>query len=128
MARWKADRILRASNQRWTAGPADQGDHGELLTMFDTHGNTLAFTAGAIASNRGRQVQIDRDLPDASPASPTPRQLPQLPVRRGGKLIAVTDRVGNSMADPADRKTTFTYRTDKPHYLDAVFDPLAAAA
>ena len=90
---------------------------GELLTMSDTHGNTLAFTDDAIRSNRGRQVQIDRDSAGRITRITDPRgNYLSYEYDVAGNLVAVTDRTGLATSH-------FAYRSDPKHFLESMTDP-----
>jgi RHS repeat-associated protein len=93
------------------------GQMGKLRTVADRNGNTLTFSSAGILSSTGKGVTFERDpqgrisaVVDPAGGRITYRYEGQ------GNLIAVTDRMSNT--------TQFTYRTDRPHYLDKVIDPL----
>ena len=83
----------------------------------------VTFTDDAITSNTGRKVAITRDPTGRIIKITDPRGLAGESGRHyveyqydvHGDLVKVTDRLGNP--------TQFTYRTDRPHYLDQVIDP-----
>jgi RHS repeat-associated protein len=97
---------------------------GKLRSMRNRNGNKLTFTPDAIESNTGRKVAIQRDPQGRIVKITDPRGLAGDPghhyIEYGysadGDLITVTDRMANT--------TAFKYRTDIPHYLDQVKDPL----
>ncbi len=90
---------------------------GKLRSVTDPNGNTLSFTDAGITSSTGLQVTFERDPQGHITSVIDPagnRVLYQYDAQ--GDLVAVTDRAGNV--------TRFQYRTDRPHYLDKVIDPL----
>ncbi len=90
---------------------------GDLLAAADTHGNTLSFTDAAVTSSAGPRVTFERDPQGRITAAVDPagkKVLYRYDAR--GDLVAVTDRTGSA--------TQLVYRTDRPHYLDKVIDPL----
>ena len=93
------------------------GRTGEQISVRDRNENKLTLEYDGVVSTAGRQVTFERDAQGRITALEDP---PGNKVRyrydTKGNLIEVTDRVGNP-------PTKFTYRTDRPHYLDQVIDP-----
>lgn len=94
---------------------------GELASITDRNGNTLNFTGMGIESSAGRGVQFERDWAGriTSLIDPAGNSI-QYAYSAAGDLVSVIDRVG--------AETQFTYRTDVPHYLDTIIDPLGRPA
>src|SRR5581483_256081 len=82
----------------------------------DLNSNTLTFRSDGIFSSSGEKVLFTRD--------------------GRGRTTAITDPARNQIKYSYDAKgdlrsvedqehltTQFTYRTDRPHYLDTVIDP-----
>ncbi|WP_165228130.1 putative Ig domain-containing protein [Aquisphaera insulae] len=93
------------------------GFTGKLRTVADRNGNTLTFTDAGIVSSAGKGVAFERDPQGRITAVVDPMgQKVTYRYDAAGNLVAVTDR--------ADATTQFTYRTDRPHYLASVIDPL----
>ena len=93
------------------------GETGDLRSITDPNGNELSFTDQAITSSAGPKVTFERDLNNRITAviDPTGKRI-QYQYDRSGDLVSVTDRAGNI--------TRLEYRTDRPHYLDKIIDPL----
>jgi RHS repeat-associated protein len=92
-----------------------------LQRIDDRSGNSVTYTADGITHSGGRSVQFVRD--------------------GQGRVTSVLDPDGNairyaytaagdlaSVADQMSQTTRFAYRTDRPHYLDEVRDPLGRRA
>lgn len=88
-----------------------------LQTITDQNGNVVTFTKDGIFHSAGESIAFHRD--------------PQ------GRIREIVDPAGNSIeysynthgdlisvSDAADLTTRFVYRTDQPHFLDHVVDPL----
>jgi RHS repeat-associated protein/uncharacterized repeat protein (TIGR01451 family) len=91
-------------------------DKGTLLSVSSRNGNKVTFSATAITANTGRKVDIERDTKGRIVALTDPRgNRVRYSYDAKGNLAGVADRLGNL--------TEFKYRTDRPHYLDAVVDP-----
>jgi RHS repeat-associated protein len=90
---------------------------GQLRTVTDQHDNTLTFSAHGITSSTGQEVTFQRDPRGRITAitDPTGNQI-HYEYDSRGDLIGCIDREGN--------QTEFEYRTDPPHYLDRMVDPL----
>jgi RHS repeat-associated protein len=90
---------------------------GKLQTVADRNSNTLTFTDAGISSSGGPAITFARD-PQGRIVSVTDPMGHSIGYQydANGNLVAVTDRTGNT--------TQFVYRTDRPHYLDHVIDPL----
>ncbi|MBX3423652.1 MAG: VCBS repeat-containing protein [Pirellulaceae bacterium] len=94
------------------------GSTGLMETAADRSGNRLTFSDNGITSSQGDVgITIARD--------------------RHGRITSITDPAGNAIrygysasgdlirvTDREDHSTTMTYRTDRPHYLDTIVDPL----
>ncbi len=93
------------------------GNSGKLLTVTDRNGNTLTFSDAGITSSTGVQVTFSRDAQNriAAVTDPAGKQI-NYTYDAQGNLASVTDRDGNT--------TQFVLRTDVPHYMDHVIDPL----
>jgi RHS repeat-associated protein len=93
------------------------GQTGKLVSATDPNNNTLTFSDDGITSSTGTHVTFDRD-PQGRITAVTDPAGKQVHYRydANGDLVAVTDRAGHV--------TQFVYRTDRPHYLDHVIDPL----
>jgi RHS repeat-associated protein len=90
---------------------------GKLQAIADPNGNTLTFTEAGISSSTGPALKFARN-PQGRIVSITDPLGQSLTYQYGaiGDLVAVTDRMGNT--------TQLAYRSDRPHYLDHVTDPL----
>ena len=90
---------------------------GNLNAAIDRNGNALSFSDGGISSTSGMNVTFHRDIKDriVSVTDPAGNSV-KYAYDFKGDLSQVTDRMGNV--------TKFLYRTDRPHYLDSVIDPL----
>lgn len=94
------------------------GTTGLMQTATDRNGNTLTFSDSGITSLLGDVgITIARD--------------------RHGRITSITDPAGSAIrygysssgdlirvADREGHQTTMTYRTDRPHYLHSIVDPL----
>jgi RHS repeat-associated protein len=91
-------------------------DKGTLKSIANRNGNKVTFSETAITANTGRKVDIERDAKGRIVALTDPRgNRVRYAYDARGNLAGVADRLGNL--------TEFKYRTDRPHYLDAVVDP-----
>src|SRR5262249_52888324 len=90
---------------------------GKLQAVTDRNGNTLTFTDAGISSSAGPAITFARDPQGriVSVADPMGQSI-GYQYGASGDLVAVIDRMGN--------RTQFVYRSDRPHYLDHVIDPL----
>src|SRR5262249_21347088 len=90
---------------------------GQLQSVSNRNGNTLTFTDAGISSSAGPAITFGRD-PQGRIVSVTDPMGNQVHYQydANGDLVAVTDRMNNT--------TQFVYRTDHPHYLDHIIDPL----
>jgi RHS repeat-associated protein len=95
-----------------------------LGQITDPNKNTLTFTPTAITHSGGRVIAIDRDgqgrvtalhLPDGGVAV-------RYRYDARGDLVEVRQVTEHLPAEKA-MTSTFTYRADRPHYLDEYFDP-----
>ena len=94
---------------------------GELASITDTTGNTVRFTANGFFSDDGRGIGIDRDwLGRVSSVTAPDGAKVTYDYDGRGDLVAVTDQIGAT--------TRFEYSADRPHYLDAIIDPLGRPA
>jgi YD repeat-containing protein len=93
------------------------GTSGDLRTIVDLNGNEVKFDDNEIASSSGPKVQFERDAQRriVSVIDPAGQEI-RYTYDRFGDLTAVTDRAGNT--------TRFIYRSDRPHYLEKILDPL----
>jgi RHS repeat-associated protein len=90
---------------------------GLLDSVTDPNGNTLTFTDAGIISSAGPAVTFARDPQGRITAVTDPLgQSISYHYDGDGNLVAVTDRMKNI--------TQFVYRSDRPHYLDHVIDPM----
>ena len=90
---------------------------GRMDSVSDTNGNKLTFSDSGISSSSGQQITFQRDPQGRITAVIDPAgQKITYAYNAAGNLAGVTDRQQNT--------TTFQYRTDFPHYLDKVIDPL----
>ena len=93
------------------------GQTGDLLTAADRAGNTLTFTDRGITGPGGAALTFERDARERITAVIDPAgNAVRYSYSAAGDLASVTDREGNT--------TRFVYRTDRPHFLDSVIDPL----
>jgi YD repeat-containing protein len=94
---------------------------GRLRGIKDRRGDELTFGDDGIKTNRGVSVTFQRDPQGRITAiiDPAGKRV-SYQYDAAGNLVAVTDR--------ALATTRFTYRTDRPHYLDTVVDPLGRQA
>jgi YD repeat-containing protein len=90
---------------------------GELNLVKDPNGNTLTYTNNGIFSSTGQQVLFERDTQGRITAiiDPMGNRI-EYEYDARGDLVSVTDREQNA--------TQFVYRTDIPHYLEEIIDPL----
>lgn len=93
------------------------GGSGLMTSARDRNGNTLTFGERGVASSSGVELVFERDARGriTSIADPAGQRVVYGYDARGD-LTSVTDRGG--------AVTRFVYRTDRPHYLDSVIDPL----
>lgn len=93
------------------------GDTGKMESVADRNGNKLAFTDAAITSSSGQKIAFERDPQGRITAAvdPSGKKI-RYAYDAQGDLISVTDRENNV--------TRLQYRTDRPHYLEKVIDPL----
>jgi RHS repeat-associated protein len=90
---------------------------GQLTTARDLNGNTLTFTDAGVTGPGGTTVAFELDASNRITAAIDPlSNAVRYAYSAAGDLIRVTDREGHT--------TTFTYRIDRPHYLESVTDPL----
>ncbi len=90
---------------------------GKLDSVADGNGNALTFSDAGIFSKSGQKVTFQRDPQGRITAAVDPSgNAIHYAYDAAGDLVSVTDRSGNT--------TTFDYRTDFPHYLQDVNDPL----
>jgi YD repeat-containing protein len=94
------------------------GITGEATSISDPQGNALRISTNGISSpSSGAQVLFERDSQGRITAVVDPMgNRISYEYDAQGDLVAVTDR--------EDNVTQFVYRTDHPHYLDEVIDPL----
>lgn len=92
-----------------------------LEKITDKSGNVVTFTRDGIQHSSGTSIRFERD--------------PQGRIRRiidpaGKPITYAIDAQGDlrSVTDQENLTTRFTYRTDRRHYLDEVFDPLGRRA
>jgi RHS repeat-associated protein len=91
--------------------------NGKLQSVTDRNGNTLTFTDAGISSSAGPAITFGRNPQGRIVSVTDPMgQSIRYQYDANGDLVAVTDRMNNP--------TQFVYRTDRPHYLDHVLDPL----
>jgi RHS repeat-associated protein len=97
------------------------GASGELQSIVDRTGNRLDFFEDGIMHSSGRQVSFERDQDHRITAiiDPNGKRI-EYTYDSNGDLIAVTDREAHVVQ--------FTYRTDAPHHLDEIIDPLNRTA
>jgi hypothetical protein len=94
---------------------------GDLLSITDRNGNTVFFHDDGIESSTGRGLTIERDATGFIQAIIDPAgNAVRYRQNSKGDLVRVTDRVG--------AKVDFTYRPDRPHYLEDIIDPLGRTA
>ncbi|MGL6073447.1 MAG: FG-GAP-like repeat-containing protein [Fimbriiglobus sp.] len=90
---------------------------GELTSARDLNGNTITFSEAGVSGPGGTTVTFERDARGRVTAVRDPLgNAVRYAYSAAGDLSAVTDREGHT--------TTFGYRTDRPHYLETVTDPL----
>jgi large repetitive protein len=92
---------------------------GDLLTVEDTNGNKLTYTDNAIVSSTGKQVTFERDAQGRikKVIDPMGKAVVYDYDATTGDLLKVTDR--------DQQPTTFKYeKSDRPHYLTTILDPL----
>ena len=93
------------------------GDTGLLNRATDRNGNTLRFSESGVDGPGDVGVTFERDALGRITAAIDPAgNAVRYAYSAAGDLVSVTDREGNI--------TTFTYRSDRAHYLDSVTDPL----
>jgi RHS repeat-associated protein len=94
------------------------GATGLMTSASDRNGNTLAFTENGISSSSGNvSITIERDVKGRIRAIVDPiGKKVQYSYSSSGDLSSVMDREENT--------TQLRYRTDRPHYLDSIIDPL----
>ncbi len=93
------------------------GTTGDARKITDTNGNALSFTDEGIFSTAGKEIRFERDPQGRIEAVIDPLgERIRYAYDARGDLVSVTDREGNV--------TRFEYRTDRPHYLEKVIDPL----
>jgi RHS repeat-associated protein len=93
------------------------GDSGEQISVRDRNENKLTLEEDGVVSTAGRQVTFERDAEGRIIALEDPRHNKvRYRYDAKGNLVEVTDRLSNP-------PTQFTYRTDRPHYLNEVIDP-----
>lgn len=96
---------------------AIDASNGRLISVTDTNGNRVTFSDGGVESSTGTKVAFERDPQGRIVAVTDPlNHQVRYQYDANSDLVAVTDREGNT--------TRFVYRTDRPHYLDKVIDPL----
>ncbi|WP_239465908.1 choice-of-anchor C family protein [Gemmata sp. SH-PL17] len=90
---------------------------GGLRTVTDRTGTTLTFTRDGITSSTGVAVRFLRDTWGriTEVIDPDGKSI-RYGYNGAGDLVTVTDRT--------NQVTTNVYRTDRPHYLGEVYDPL----
>lgn len=94
------------------------GSTGATRRVSDMNGNSLTFTHAGIVSSAGVSIQFERDPQGRITALVDPAgNRVRYAYDPKGDLVSVTDRDGNT--------TRFVYRSDRPHYLEAVVDPLS---
>ena len=100
------------------ASPTDiDGETGQLTTLSDPNDNVLTFSDAGITGPEGISVTFERDPQGRITAVVDPAgQRIRYQYDARGDLVAVTDRTDNT--------TQFVYRSDRPHYLEQVIDPL----
>lgn len=86
-----------------------------LQDITDRNGNVLTFTATGITSSTGQSIQFVRDAQG---------RITQIIDPNGHALDYAYDAHGDLTAftDQAGLTSTYTYRTDHPHYLDSMTD------
>ena len=90
---------------------------GQLTTARDRNGNTLTFSESGVTGPGGTAVAFERDARGRITAAIDPSgHAVRYAYSAAGDLVRVSDREGNV--------TQFTYRTDRPHFLETVVDPL----
>ena len=94
-----------------------EGKTGLLQTVTDRNGNRLTFGDAGISSSTGVTATFDRDAKGRITRVTDPAgHSVNYTYDAKGDLVKVTDRMGNV--------TQCAYRTDRPHYLEKVIDPL----
>lgn len=102
---------------------------GDVRTIEDRRGNQLTFGRDQISSNRGRAIELERDTRGRIRAIRDPRgNQVTYQYDAQGNLAAVTDRVGNASANPAEHTIRFRYDENRPHFLTSIVDPNGNAA
>ncbi len=103
------------------------GEKGDLEEINDRNNNVTKFvrdTSGAVVeinSSSGRKVIINRD---------SFNRISEIIDPRGKKIIYAYDYNGDliSVTNRVNAMTKFTYKSDRPHYLDNVIDALERTA
>ncbi len=92
------------------------GNSGKLTTATDRNGNAVSFSDDGI-SGRGVRITFDRDSRSriTKAIDPAGNSIKYAYSTRGD-LVKVTDRTGKT--------TEFVYKSNSPHVLDKVVDPL----
>jgi len=93
------------------------GNTGQLRDVTDRNANRLTFDDAGVHSSTGKEVTFERD--------------------ETGRITEVIDPMGNAIlyrydvnddlievVDREQNMVRLTYRTDRPHYLDELIDPL----
>ncbi|MFN7894124.1 MAG: RHS repeat-associated core domain-containing protein [Pirellula sp.] len=94
------------------------GSTGQLQTVLDRNGNSLIFTDVGISSSSGiAAVAIRRDVNGRIAAITDPAgHSVRYAYSAAGDLTSINDRTGHV--------SRLVYRSDRPHFLDSVVDPL----
>ncbi|MFO0796118.1 MAG: putative Ig domain-containing protein [Gemmataceae bacterium] len=95
-----------------------------LQRIDDRNGNFVTFSPTAITHSGGRVIALDRDGQGRVTAVHLPDGTVAVRYRYDANGDLVEVRQVTEVA-PVERAlvSTFTYRTDRPHYLDEYFDP-----
>jgi RHS repeat-associated protein len=90
---------------------------GKLNRAVSINGNSLLFDDSKVTSSNGMQVTFQRDARNRIVAvtDPAANKI-QYTYNAVGDLVTVVDRDG--------KQTSLSYRSDHPHYLDEIRDPL----